>query len=64
MADDPPNELKAALAEGRTLIVCGAGVSMGHDARRGAGVGAADPGRARGSDPAKWGKEQGLGRGV
>jgi SIR2-like domain len=28
MADDPPNELKAALAEGRALIVCGAGVSM------------------------------------
>jgi hypothetical protein len=28
MADDPPNELKAALSEGRTLIVCGAGVSM------------------------------------
>src|ERR1700677_2440969 len=28
MADDSPNELKAALAEGRALIVCGAGVSM------------------------------------
>src|SRR5277367_6561312 len=28
MADDPPSELKTALAEGRALIVCGAGVSM------------------------------------
>jgi hypothetical protein len=27
MADVPPNELKAAIAEGRALIVCGAGVS-------------------------------------
>jgi hypothetical protein len=28
MADLPPKELKAAIAAGRALIVCGAGVSM------------------------------------
>ena len=40
MADPPPKELKAAIAAGRALIVCGAGVSM-------AATGGAAPGWAQ-----------------